>query len=173
MRPGHVDALEEPGGGEQARRLVAAANALTSAGLGRSRWVRIGNDTRPRSAVGGHVHRPPAREQRQRAAAGGGDQRLELVVDRVAERRRCSGSGRCIAQYSSRVRVVVERAADVGDWSTLSAGMPTRAASDVGIVALVRIAVRFDQTPSRIVGPTSSGAISRRGDSGEPDTNAT
>ena len=38
-----------------------------------------------------------------------------------------------------------------------SPGRPTRAASDDGTVALVRIAVRFDHTPVCIVGPTLLG----------------
>ena len=38
--PGHVDALEQPGGGEQAARLVARRRCASSAGLGRSFWVR-------------------------------------------------------------------------------------------------------------------------------------
>ena len=54
-------------------------------------------------------------------------------------------------------------------WATLRAISPIKA----GIVALVRIAVCWSQMPFRSVGPTSSGAISSRGVSGLPDTNAT
>ena len=116
-----------------ANRHVSAlsANALTSAGLGRSRWVRIGNDDPAAQRLGRLVHRPPTREQRQRAPAGGGDQRLELVVDRGAERRRCSGSAGASRSRASSA-LVVERAADVGLTSTASAGMPTRSPATRG-----------------------------------------
>ena len=67
---------------------------------------------------------------------------------------------------------VVEGAADVGHVGP-SGGSPTRAGSDDGIVALVSTAVRWSHTPSRSAGPTSSGAISRRGRSGSPDTKST
>ncbi len=62
---------------------------------------------------GGEVHRLPAREQRQRAAAGGGDQGHQLVVDGVAIP---VGTGVREVQRAVQQRLVrvVERAADVG-----------------------------------------------------------
>ena len=68
---------------------------------------------------------------------------------------------------------VVERAADVDLRCTDPSVMPTRWASVAGIVALVRMAVRFAQIPLASTGPTSSGAISNRAWSGLPETKAT
>ena len=98
VRPGTSTPWKNPA---VANNVVAssAANARSSAGLGRSRWVRIGTSTRSTQRLGGGVHRLPAREQRQRAPAGGGDQRHQLVVDGVAVPR-MRGSGSDIAQYS-------------------------------------------------------------------------
>ena len=96
VAPGHVDALEQADGGEQAAR-SSSANAFSSAGLGRSAWVRSGRAAAAARAVGRRVHGPPAGEQRQRAAAGGVDERRQLVVaGRLEGRRR--GSGRWAAQ---------------------------------------------------------------------------
>ena len=57
--------------------------------------------------------------------------------------------------------------------SISSSVSPMRAGSARGIVALARIAVRFDQIPSRNEGPTLSGASSSVGRSFEPLTKAT
>ena len=82
-----------------ANRQVSAlsANAFTSAGFGQ---VALGED-RERHAgakcLGGLVHRTPTREQGQRAAPGGGDQGLELVVHR-GRNASLFGFGMCIAQ---------------------------------------------------------------------------
>ena len=139
----------------------SSLNALTSAFLGRSRWVQDRDVDLGPHGFGRRVHRLPAGEQRQRAATGRGDQRDQLVVHRRGGTA-AIGDREVHRAVEQRVVLVVERAADV-DRSTSSAGRPTRSASDAGMVALVRIAVRCVQMPSFSTGPTSSGAISRRG----------
>ena len=166
--PGHVDALEEPGRGEHARRLVGGEagdeRRLGQVALGEDRHVDTLADR-----GGGEVHRLPAREQRQRPPAGGGDQARPA---RRARRRGSAptagraGASRSTATPGARSRTGCRRRRS----PCRSAGSPMRSASVGGMVALVRTAVRRSQTPSVSAGPTSSGAISRRGGSGDPET---
>ena len=84
-----------------ANRHVSAlsANAFTSAGLGRSRWVRIGNDTRPRSASAASsidrqlVNRASVRPP---AAVISASSSSWTAARKPSE----FGFGRCSAQYS-------------------------------------------------------------------------
>ena len=90
---------------------------------------------------GGEVHRLPAREQRQRAAAGGGDQGHQLVVHGVAVARRRggrAGAARSTGAPGARSRTGCRRRPR----RSRPAGSPTRAGSEIGIVALVSTAVR-------------------------------
>ena len=112
-RPGDVDALEQPGGREQAG-LVVGGERAHSAGLGRSRWVRIVYGTVARTAaaassiarqlVNRASVRPPAAVMS--AASSSCTAGAELLGPRVGE---------VPGAVQERVRRVVERAADVGD----------------------------------------------------------
>jgi hypothetical protein len=69
--------------------------------------------------------------------------------------------------------LVVERTAHVGGVVDSGSGTPTCSASEEGIVALVRIAVRSSQTPGSQHRSRRRAARSRAGGSGGPDTNST
>ena len=89
-----------------------SANFFTSAGLGRSRWVRTGTETLSLTAstassiadqlVNSASVRPPAAS-------------ISAISSSATAARNLGdlGGGRCIAQYSIACDVVVERAADV------------------------------------------------------------
>ena len=144
--PGHVDALEEPGGGEQAARLLAG-EGRQQLGLGQ---VALGEDgvgqLRP-EGVGRGLHGPPAGEQRQRAPAGRGDERLQLVVA-------LPGEGR-VAGVGQVGRAVEERPARRSRTGCRRrarrcgrrAGRAARAGGG-GMVALVSTAVRLSHSGS-------------------------
>ena len=110
-RAGHVDALEQPGGGEQAGRFGAGEGG-DQRGLGQLALVidAVGHAL----AHGGRrgVHRLPAGEQRERATTGGQDQLDEFVVHgrRVLGPARVGQMGGAVQEPGRRV---VERAADV------------------------------------------------------------
>ena len=71
----------------------SAANASTRAGFGSSPWARIGVAIRSAHGVERGLHRPPRREQRERATAGGVDEGDELLGDRVGVAVGCAGRG--------------------------------------------------------------------------------
>ena len=125
MRPGTSTPWKKPA---VANRHVASssANCLTSAGLGRSRWVRIGTSTASRTAsaaasiafqlVNSASVRPPA------AAISA----ISSSCDGVPELRRRRGRAGASRSTGAPGVVVVERAADVGLGRCVRPASPTR-----------------------------------------------
>ena len=94
---GHVDALPEAHGGEEARGLVGG-ELLEQASLGQ---VALREDRDVESELegrGGLVEHAEAREQGERAAPGRLDQVAELVGERLDVRRGAAGRGGGAAQ---------------------------------------------------------------------------
>ena len=112
---GDVDPLEEPGGGEQTGLLVVRERVHQR----RLRQVALGQDrelvAQPLAErLGGFVHGSVTGEQGQRAATRSANQCVEFVV-RLGAERRCVGVRQVDRAVEHRVRLVVERAADVDD----------------------------------------------------------
>ena len=167
-RPGDVDALEQPGRREQAR-LVVGREGADQRRLGQIALREDGvRHDRPHGG-GGLVHRPPTREQGERAPSGGGDECGQLLVHGGAELSPTAGRGGAARSTGARSPGSRTDCRRRRRRFRRPAGRRVRPATS-GMVALVRIATWSFHTPSCIVGPTSSGAISSRGHSGEPDT---
>ena len=170
---GHVDALPEAHGGEQAGGLVGG-ELLEQPGLGE---VALGEDRQVVAEAqlqrGGRlVEHPEAGEQRERATAG----RLDEVAELVGERLDVAGVarvGQVGGAVEERVRLVVERAADI-ELGDLRRGRRRGApGSWAGSVALVSTAVRLSQRRSCSRPDTSSGATRSTGLASVPSTHTT
>ena len=172
-RAGHVDALPEAHRGEEARRLLLGeAREQAPAWAARPGRGSCAGLRGRRASVAACIARHDG-EQRQRASAGGIDERLELLVDRrlVARTPGIGHMGRAVEErVCPRSRTGCRRRIA----SNSSGGMPSR----VGSVARQRrtgehCGVLRPQSTSRAPRARRSVRPRARADSGDPSTHAT